>query len=159
MFSLSAVSAAAGLTPMAIYRHFENQAVLEAVGEEGVRGLARARREHRSGRSDCMAAGAEPLIEFFFDEPARFDACLCCARASSASIRKIFEAGRSPVVSLGGNLYRGGARTPACFASATRSRLHHVDLGGAPRPGDSATLARFAMPRADFIAILSARWI
>src|SRR6185369_13555103 len=76
-FSLRAVGTAAGLTPMAVYRHYrDREALLAAVGE-----AAFAAWQDRIARIRAklplawMRAVGRAYLEFALDEPARFEAC------------------------------------------------------------------------------------
>ncbi len=153
-FSLRSVSAAAGVTPMAIYRHFENrEALLAAVGAEAF--AAWQARVESIAEQDTVAwlrALARVYIEFSLDEPARFDACFVLRTRVERIYPEDFQAGRSPVVSLGVR------------------RIAAAQESGLFRPGDALEqtmliwsalhglamlhrCGRFAMAREDFIAL------
>src|SRR4051812_1968886 len=99
-FSLRAVGIAAGLTPMAVYRHFSDRhALLTAVGD-----AAFAAWESRVGRInaarpvDWLRAVGRAYAEFALDEPAKFEACFVIRTRVERLYPADFRAGRSPVV-------------------------------------------------------------
>lgn len=101
-FSLRAVGAAAGLSPMAVYRHYRNrEELLAAVGEEAFAAwkarLERIRVEHPL---EWLRAAARAYVEFALDQPARFDACFVLRTTVERRYPADFRAGKSPVVSL-----------------------------------------------------------
>jgi AcrR family transcriptional regulator len=101
-FSLRAVGAAAGYTPMAIYRHYRNrEELLAAVGEEAFAAWQRRVGAIRAaGALDWLRLSARAYIEFALDEPARFDACFVLKTHAERLYPDDFAAGRSPVISL-----------------------------------------------------------
>lgn len=153
-FSLRSVSAAAGVTPMAIYRHFANrEALLAAVGEEAFAAWqARVESIEAPDPVVWLRELSRAYVEFSLDEPARFDACFILRTQIERIYPQDFEAGRSPVVSLGvrriaaaqeaGVFRRGDAleRTMLIWAALHGLAMLH-------------RCGRFAMARADFIAL------
>jgi AcrR family transcriptional regulator len=76
-FSLRSVSAAAGITPMAVYRHFPNkQELLRAVGREAFAAWQRRAESVRAAEPlEWLRQSGRLYVQFALDEPARFDAC------------------------------------------------------------------------------------
>lgn len=152
-FSLRAVSAAAGLTPMAIYRHFENrEALLEAVAQEAFAAWqARVESIDAPDPVAWLQALSRCYIEFCLDEPARFDACFVLRTRVERIYPQDFEAGRSPVVSLGARRI-AAAQDAGVFR--TGDALERTMLIWSALHGFAMLhrCGRFAMPRAEFIA-------
>ncbi len=101
-FSLRAVSAAAGITPMAVYRHFSNkQQLLEAVGREAFAAWERRAKSIRAAEPmDWLRQAGRLYLTFALDEPARFDACFVLRTGVERRYPRDFHEGRSPAVSL-----------------------------------------------------------
>lgn len=101
-FSLRAVSAAAGITPMAVYRHFPNkQELLEAVGREAFEDWRRRVESIRATDPlEWMLQAGKLYMQFALDEPARFDACFVLRTGVERRYPRDFRAGKSPVVSM-----------------------------------------------------------
>jgi len=101
-FSLRSVSAAAGLTPMAVYRHFSNKD--ELLKEAGREAFAVWQRRIESIRTtdpmEWMVQAARLYVLFALDEPARFDACFVLRTGVERRFPRDFRAGKSPVVSM-----------------------------------------------------------
>jgi AcrR family transcriptional regulator len=153
-FSLRAVSAAAGVTPMAVYRHFPNkEELLLAVGREAF--AAWQRRAESIKATDPMEwlrQAGKLYASFALDEPARFDACFVLRTGVERRYPRDFRAGKSPVVALG------------------MQRVLAAQASGAIAPGDPLELTmffwaqlhglvmlhrseRFAMSRSAFLAL------
>jgi len=100
-FSLRAVGTAAGLTPMAVYRHFKDrEALLTAVGAAAF--AAWERRIAKIKTEDPMhwlRAVGHAYIDFALDDPARFEACFILKTRVERVYPRDFKAGRSPAVS------------------------------------------------------------
>ena len=101
-FSLRSVSAAVGITPMAVYRHFPNkQELLEAVGREA---FAEWQRRVESVRAadpiEWLRQAGRLYMQFALDEPARFDACFVLRTGVERRYPRDFRAGKSPAVSM-----------------------------------------------------------
>lgn len=153
-FSLRAVGAAAGLSPMAVYRHYRNrEELLAAVGEEAF-ATWRARVEQIGADHplDWLRDAARAYIEFALDQPARFDACFVLRTSIERLYPDDFRAARSPVVTLG------------------MARIEEAQTQGLIGPGDPLEASmlfwaqlhglamlhrsgRFAMARADFVTL------
>src|SRR5690242_3191997 len=153
-FSLRAVGAAAGLSAMAVYRHFKSKEdLLRAVGEGAF----------DSFQQRVAAIGDQPIEEwlralthayvaFALDEPGRFDACFVLRTQVERIYPQDFRAGKSPVISL------------------TMQRLEAAQAAGLMQPVDALELAlllwaqlhglvmlhragRFSLRRAAFFAL------
>ncbi len=100
-FSLRAVAHAAGLTPMAIYRHFANRDVLlAAVGEAAFAAwAARIEAIRATDPLDWLRKSARAYAVFALDEPARFEACFMLRTSVERIYPRDFAAGKSPVIS------------------------------------------------------------
>ncbi len=101
-FSLRAVSAAAGITPMAVYRHFPaKRDLLDAVGNEA---FAAWKRRAESIRSDDPLEWMRQLgrlyLTFALDEPARFEACFVLRTGVERRYPRDFRTGKSPVIAM-----------------------------------------------------------
>ncbi len=101
-FSLRSVSAAAGLTPMAIYRHFSNKEELlkEAGREAFATWQARVESVRTNEPMEWMIQAARLYVLFALDEPARFDACFVLRTGVERRFPRDFRAGKSPVGSM-----------------------------------------------------------
>jgi AcrR family transcriptional regulator len=101
-FSLRSVSAAAGLTPMAVYRHFSSKE--ELLKEAGREAFAAWQRRVESIRTtdpmEWMTQSARLYVLFALDEPARFDACFVLRTGVERRFPRDFRAGKSPVISM-----------------------------------------------------------
>jgi AcrR family transcriptional regulator len=154
-FSLRSVGTAAGVTPMAVYRHYRNRdALLAAVGEAAFAEWQR-RIERIGAKSplDWLRAGGRAYIEFALDAPAKFEACFVIRTSVERLYPDDFMAGRSPVV------------------AKMVERIEAAQATGALRPGDALERAiffwaelhglamlhrsrRFAMKRRAFLALV-----
>jgi AcrR family transcriptional regulator len=101
-FSLRSVSAAAGVTPMAVYRHFPNkQELLEAVGREAFEAWKRRAESVRATDSvEWMRLAGRQFMLFALDEPARFEACFVLRTGIERRYPRDFREGKSPVVAM-----------------------------------------------------------
>jgi AcrR family transcriptional regulator len=101
-FSLRAVSAAAGITPMAVYRHFPNkEELLQAVGREAFAAWEqRAKAIRAAGPIEWLRQAGRLYLSFALDEPARFDACFVLRTGIERRYPRDFRAGKSPAISL-----------------------------------------------------------
>ena len=152
-FSLRAVSAAAGITPMAVYRHYANkEELLRAVGREAFAAWQRrAETVRATDPLEWLRQSGRLYLQFALDEPARYDACFVLRTGVERRFPRDFRAGKSPVVSMimervataeaGGAIGRGD---PLEIAMFFWSQLHGLAM--LHRSG------RFAMPRAAFFA-------
>jgi AcrR family transcriptional regulator len=101
-FSLRAVGAAAGLSAMAVYRHFESKEdLLRAVGEEAFAVF----QQRIAGISDgpieeWLGAVGREYAQFALDDPGHFEACFVLRTHVERIYPEDFRAGKSPVVSL-----------------------------------------------------------
>jgi AcrR family transcriptional regulator len=154
--SLRAVGQKAGITPMAVYRHFADKAdLLQALGEHAFsRWQARAQ---AAGAVTPLLARLEAVgtafVDFALDEPALFDAAFILKTQVERIYPEDFEAGRSPVISrfaqwLAEGQASGDIRSdgpPLELAMASWGVLQ--GLVGLHRSG------RFNLSRADFTAL------
>jgi AcrR family transcriptional regulator len=101
-FSLRAVGVAAGVTPMAVYRHYQDrEALLAAAGEEAFNvWKARAAAIRAAQPLDWLGRLGRAYAEFALDEPALFDACFVLRTSVERLYPADFVAGKSPVVAL-----------------------------------------------------------
>ncbi|MEO8065206.1 MAG: TetR/AcrR family transcriptional regulator [Pseudomonadota bacterium] len=101
-FSLRSVSAAAGLTPMAVYRHYPNKE--ELLRAAGVEAFAAWQKRAESIRAtdplEWLRQAGRLYVQFALDEPARFDACFVLKTGVERRYPRDFRAGKSPVVAL-----------------------------------------------------------
>lgn len=153
-FSLRSVSAAAGITPMAVYRHFPNkEELLRATGREAFAAWQhRAESIRATDPIEWLRQTGRLYVQFALDEPARFDACFVLRTGVERRYPRDFRAGKSPVVSmivarveqaqLAGVLAAGD---PLEIAMSFWSQLHGLAM--LHRSG------RFAMSRAAFLAL------
>jgi len=92
----------AGLSPMAMYRHFHNKdALLNALMDDGLAGwedIARGIRVADPLR--WLAALGEAFLEFALREPHRFDAAFFLPAPRARQYPQDFASGRSPVVAM-----------------------------------------------------------
>ena len=99
-FSLRSVGTAAGLTPMAVYRHYRDRdALLAAVGEAAF--AEWQRRIERIGVKppiQWLHAAGRAYLTFALDAPAKFEACFVIRTSIERHYPVDFIAGRSPVV-------------------------------------------------------------
>ena len=152
--SMRAVAGKAGVTPMAIYRHFENRDdLLTALGEEA---FAEWKRRIDAIRTqdpiDWLRKGARAYVKFAIDEPARFDACFVLRTRVQRLYPDDFRARKSAV------------------ATMVVARVEAAQAEGRIAPGDPLEIGllfwsalhglamlnrsgRFAMKRASFLAL------
>lgn len=153
-FSLRAVGAAAGITPMAVYRHYrDREALLAAAGEEAFAvWKKRAGAIKAADPLDWLRRLGRAYAEFALDEPEFFDACFVLRTSVERLYPADFIAGRSPVIAL------------------VVKRIEEAQARGQLGPGDAleAGMAlwaqvhglvmlhragRFAMKRKDYLAL------
>jgi AcrR family transcriptional regulator len=152
--SLRAVGVRAGLTPMAVYRHFADKAdLLRAVGAHAFdvwqsRIAALPVSDLPAWLDGCGTA----FVDFALDEPALFDAAFVLKTDIERVYPEDFRAGRSPVITLlTEQLQRGQAqgfvRAGDALELAMAVWAVLQGLAGLHRSG------RFRMERADFTAL------
>jgi AcrR family transcriptional regulator len=96
------VAACAGVSPMALYRHFvDKEALLSALVEDG---LAAWEKVVRSLRAQDPMEWLDELIEAYIDfavrQPHRFDAAFFLPAPDARQYPSDFAAGRSPVIAM-----------------------------------------------------------
>jgi AcrR family transcriptional regulator len=100
--SLRSVGVKAGITPMAVYRHYADKAdLLRALGEHAFavwRGRVEAISTEETG--EWLDAAARAFVDFAMDEPALFDAAFVLKTSVERIYPDDFRAGKSPAVSL-----------------------------------------------------------
>src|SRR3954471_10944354 len=101
-FSLRSVSAAAGITPMAVYRHFPNkEQLLQAAGRAAFEEWQnRAQSIRTLDPLDWLRQAGRLYLQFALEEPARFDACFVMRTGVERRYPRDFRAGKSPAVSM-----------------------------------------------------------
>jgi AcrR family transcriptional regulator len=153
-FSLRAVGTAAGVTPMAVYRHYrDREALLAAAGEEAF-GVWKARVGAIKAIQplDWLRQVGRAYAEFALDEPAFFDACFVLRTSVERLYPADFIAGKSPVIALAtrrieeaqaqGDLAQGDALEGAMALWAQVHGLAMLHRAG-----------RFAMKRKDYLKL------
>ena len=92
----------AGLSPMAMYRHFaDKDALLNALMDDGLaawEGLARSIRV--TDPIQWLLALSEAFLDFALEEPHRFDAAFFLPAPQARQYPDDFVAGRSPVMAM-----------------------------------------------------------
>jgi len=101
-FSLRAVGTAAGITPMAVYRHYRDREELLAAAGEAAFGVwkARAGAIRAAHPLDWLRQVGRAYAEFALDEPEFFDACFVLRTSVERLYPADFLAGKSPVIAL-----------------------------------------------------------
>lgn len=153
-FSLRAVGTAAGMTPMAVYRHYRDRdALLAAAGEEAFSvWKTRVGAIKAAQPLDWLRKAARAYAEFALDEPAFFDACFVLRTSVERLYPADFIAGKSPVIALvakrieeaqaQGELAEGDALEGAMALWAQVHGLAMLHRAG-----------RFAMKRKDYLKL------
>lgn len=152
-FSLRAVAVAAGLTPMAVYRHYANREELLAAAGAAAFAAWAARIESIKAKNplDWLRKAARAYALFALDEPARFDACFTLQTSVERIYPRDFAAGKSPVISrVMGQLREAGLAGGKADDALELSLFFWAELHGLAMLHRSG---RFAMPRADFLAL------
>lgn len=92
----------AGVSPMAMYRHFaDKDALLNALMDEGLAGWADIARAIRATDPiEWLYALGEAYLDFALNEPHRFDAAFFLPASRARRYPDDFVAGRSPVVAM-----------------------------------------------------------
>jgi AcrR family transcriptional regulator len=100
--SLRSVGTKAGITPMAVYRHFTDKAdLLRALGEHAF--AAWRQRVEVIPQADTqmwLEDAARAFVDFAMDDPALFDAAFVLRTEVERIYPEDFRAGKPPVVSL-----------------------------------------------------------
>ena len=154
-FSLRTVGTAAGLTPMAVYRHYRNrETLLAAVGEAAfAEWQTRIARIDARNPLDWLRAGGRAYAAFALDAPAKFDACFVLRTSVERLYPADFQAGRSPVVAQMVERIEAAKRAgdlpqddPLEFAMVLWAELHGLAM--LHRSG------RFTLKRRSFLALV-----
>jgi AcrR family transcriptional regulator len=153
-FSLRAVGSDAGLSAMAVYRHFKNKDELLRVVGEAAFDAWRARIEaiKEAELQTWFRKVTRAYVEFALDEPARFDACFVLKTHVERLYPQDFRAGKSPVIALSMKRVEAAQRTgelragdPLEMTLFIWAQLHGMVM--LHRSG------RFALNRTDFLAL------
>jgi AcrR family transcriptional regulator len=100
--SIRSVAGEAGMSPMAMYRHFKDKdALLNALMQDGFvawEQIARSLREPDPMR--WIEKGFEAFLAFALKQPHRFDAAFLLPAAGARRYPDDFAAGRSPAIAL-----------------------------------------------------------
>lgn len=101
-FSLRAVGAAAGLSAMAVYRHFESKEdLLRAVGEDAFAAFQRRIVGIPDGPiQEWICSVGREYAGFALDDPGHFEACFVLRTHVERIYPEDFRADKSPVISL-----------------------------------------------------------
>ena len=96
------VAGHAGLSPMAMYRHFaDKDALLNALMDDGLAAWERIARSIRATEPiEWLTALGDAYLEFALAEPHRFDAAFFLPAPRARQYPDDFVAGRSPVVAM-----------------------------------------------------------
>lgn len=96
------VAQRAGLSPMALYRHFAGKdALLDALMEDGLAAWEKAVRGIRARDSlEWLEALGEAYLEFALTQPHRFDAAFFLPAPAARRFPDDFAAGRSPAIAM-----------------------------------------------------------
>ncbi|MDI6102800.1 TetR/AcrR family transcriptional regulator [Actinoplanes sp. NEAU-A12] len=109
--SMRRVAAAAGLTPMSIYRHFENRdALLKHVADECFAEIGRrwAQRPRSGELEQGIAELLDDHLDFAFGQPRLYDFVFTEPRDGARRWPDEFRDGGSPSLSLAADVLRGG---------------------------------------------------
>ncbi|WP_082011942.1 TetR/AcrR family transcriptional regulator [Rhizobium sp. WW_1] len=98
--SLRAVGKRVGITPMAVYRHFQDKAdLLHALGEHALsQWRARVEQIEEADLRAWFNAVTYAFVEFALDSPALFDAAFVLSTRAERIYPHDFIEGRSPVI-------------------------------------------------------------
>ncbi len=153
-FSLRAVGGAAGLSSMAVYRHFANkEELLRAVGEEAFKTFnARVAEVSSASLQSWVRELARVYVEFYLDTPGRFDSCFVLRTSVERVYPNGFRSGKSPVISM------MAERLEAAQAAGQLKRTDALELALQiwAQVHGLVTLhkaGRFSLSRTDFIAL------
>ncbi|HEY9155865.1 MAG TPA: TetR/AcrR family transcriptional regulator [Opitutaceae bacterium] len=101
-FSVRATGAAAGLSAMAMYRHFKNNDdLLRAIGEDAFAVYhQRISAIQEPSLVRYFQKVARAYVEFSLDDPGRFEACFVFKTQVERIYPRDFREGKSPVIAL-----------------------------------------------------------
>ena len=110
------VAQAVGITPMAIYRHYEDRdALLNRLADEGFAELAgRLARVRSGGVEERLAKMGEVFLDHALENPQLFELMFLKPRPGARRYPDDFEAGKSPTANHVANVVREGMQT-GCF--------------------------------------------
>ncbi len=96
------VAARAGMSPMAMYRHFaDRDALLNALMEDGLAAWGKIVHSIRAGDPmEWLEELGEAYLKFALAEPHRFDAAFFLPASEARQYPNDFVAGRSPVIAM-----------------------------------------------------------
>ena len=153
-FSLRAVGASAGLSSMAVYRHFANRdELLRVLAEDAFEDWRRRVGSIREPDIEkWLRKATRAYVNFALDEPARFDACFVLKTHVERIYPDDFRAGKSPVISLSMDRIKEAQQSqqliagdPLEMAMLVWAQVHGLVM--LHRSG------RFSLPRAQFISL------
>jgi len=153
-FSLRAVGANAGLSAMAVYRHFANRdELLRVLAEDAFDDWRRRVASIReTDLEKWLGKVMRTYVTFALDEPARFDACFVLKTHVERIYPDDFRAGKSPVISLSMERIREAQQSnqliagdPLEMAMLVWAQVHGLVM--LHRSG------RFSLPRPQFISL------
>lgn len=100
--SVRKVAQRAGLSPMALYRHFaDKDALLNALMDDGLAAWEKTVREIRAQDPlDWLQALSEAFLDFALTQPHRFDAAFFLPAPAARRFPDDFAAGRSPAIAM-----------------------------------------------------------
>lgn len=100
--SIRIVARRAGLSPMGLYRHFQNKdALVDALMRDGLAAWeARAAAINEADPVACLEAVLAAYMDFALDDPNRFNAAFLLRARRARKYPDDFAAGRSPVVAM-----------------------------------------------------------
>lgn len=153
-FSLRAVGTKAGLSAMAVYRHFANrEELLRVLAEDAFDDWRRRVASIREPDLEkWLRKVTRAYVNFALDEPARFDACFVLKTHVERVYPDDFRAGKSPVISMSMERIREAqqknqlvAGDPLEMTMLVWAQVHGLVM--LHRSG------RFSLPRSQFTAL------
>jgi len=100
--SMRAVAARVGVTPMALYRHFnDKEALIDALVSDALDAWAARVKAVKAPRAlDWIHRVNDCFLDFALNEPRRFEAAFLLSSRSARRFPNDFAAGRSPVAQM-----------------------------------------------------------
>jgi AcrR family transcriptional regulator len=108
------VAKAAGITPMAVYRHYPNRkGLLNALADEGFQDLAArlAATRFSGGIEERLTKVLDVNLNFALQNPRLFELMFLKPREGSRQYPRDFKAGKSPTANLMAELIQEGIKT------------------------------------------------